>query len=153
MYLIRDLNSVAVGLTVDVDEQRGLSICCNDRVDGLDRGHDSRNVAYTHGDSRLRGPDHKGGNLLGSAHLPINESENKLVMFLQQSGRIDEVGPSYRLQDVVHGHARHQQFRGVGDDVELRFLTALDQDGRNAVQAVQTRLDFVRNYFPQLGLV
>src|SRR4029077_8606391 len=60
---------------------------------------------------------------------------------------------SYRLQDVVHRHASHQQFRRVGDDVELRFLTALDQHSRNTVQAVQARLDFVRDHFPQLGLV
>jgi len=58
--------------------------------------------------------------------LRVDEAKNELVIFFQQTGGIDQVSASHRFQDVGNGHTGHQQFGGVGDDMELRFLPALD---------------------------
>jgi hypothetical protein len=74
------------------------------------------------------------------------------VIAFEQSGRIDEVGAPHRIQNVGHRDVRGQQLRGIGRDVKLRFLPALDQHGRYTIEPVQPRLDLVGCHLPKLCL-
>ncbi len=127
MHFVGNLNGIAIGLPVDVDEQRRLSIRRDDRVDRLDGGRDGSDIADVHRDSRLSRLDHYTANLFRSAHLPVDEAENKLMIFFQQTGGIDQVGASHRLQDVGNRDTGHQQLGRIGNNVKLRLLPALDQ--------------------------
>ena len=47
---------------------------------------------------------------------------------------------------------RGDELRGVGDDVVLGDLAALDGDGADAVETIEGRLEFVGGDFPEAGL-
>src|SRR5438477_10637782 len=74
------------------------------------------------------------------------------MVALEEAGRIDHVSALDRVENVAHSHAGAEQFCGIRFDVELGLLAALHDYGRNAVQAVQPRLDFVSRHFPELSL-
>ena len=60
--------------------------------------------------------------------LVRNQSENELVIFLQQARRINHVRATDCLQDVGDGYRGHQQFRRVGNNVEFWFLPTLNHN-------------------------
>ena len=90
-----NLDGIAVGLPVNVDQQRWLSVRRNHRVDGLHAGRHRGNVSNTDRNSRLCRFDHNVGNLLRSTHLSADQSENELVIFFQQARRIYQVCAPY----------------------------------------------------------
>ncbi len=70
----------------------------------------------------------------------------------EQSGRVDEIGAAYCVKQVRNCYVRGQQFRGIGSDVKLRLLTALHNDGGDAIHAIEPGLQIVGRHGPQLSL-
>ena len=148
---IGDLHCIAVGLAVDVDKKRRLPIGGNDRVYGLHCGSDGSDVADAHRNASCCCLDDDVRDLLWCAHLAVDETQDELVIFLQQSRRIDQVGATNCFENVRHGDAGDKQLCGIRDDVELGFLPSLNDNRRNAVKPIQAWLDFVSRHLPQLG--
>src|SRR6185437_4323101 len=149
---IRNLDRVAVGLAVDVEQHGRFAVGRDQRIYRLDSGSDGGDVADAHGNSRGRVPDDRVGDLLRRSHLAAHQRQHQLMIAFEESGGIDEVGTLHRIQDVGDGDVRGQQFRRVGRDVEFRLLSALHQNCGHAVQPVQSRLDVVGGHLPELGL-
>src|SRR5439155_3838032 len=80
---------------------------------------------------------------LRSTDLTIHQAEVKLVVAFQKARRVDQVGFANRVQNVIDRNPSRQQLGRLGDDVELRFLSSLNDDGRNALEPVQAWLHLV----------
>ena len=75
MNLVGDLDRIAVGLPINVEQHSGFPVGGYDRIHGFnvrcDRGH----VTDTHRNARRRGLNDGVCDLFGIAHLPIHEPE------------------------------------------------------------------------------
>ena len=74
------------------------------------------------------------------------------MVAFQKARRVDQVGFANRVQNVIDRNPSRQQLGRLGDDVELRFLSSLNDDGRNALEPVQAWLHLVGCHLPQPGL-
>ena len=152
VHFIGHGDGVAVGLPVDAQQHRRLSVRGDDGVHRLHARRDRRHVGNLHRNTRLRVLDDDLPELFGIVYLCVHQSEVQLMVLLQQAGRVDEVGAPHRVENVGDRDACRQQLRWIRSDVEFRLLSSLHQHRRDAVEAVQARLQFVGGHRPELGL-
>ena len=153
MDFVGDLHGIAVRLPVDAEQHGGLSVRGDHRVDR--RRRKARRC-------RRRGcePARRSTFLMtmspissGVLHLRSDQPQKELVIAAQQAGRIDQIRMIDRVQNVLHApRARAASCAGSGRDLKFRLLPSLHEDGGDAVQPVQARLDVVGRQFPQLRL-
>ena len=74
------------------------------------------------------------------------------MIAFEQAGRIDQVGAPHGIENIGDGHVGLEQLRGVRADLEFRLFPALHEDGGNAIQPVQARLDVIGRQLPKIGL-
>ena len=72
------------------------------------------------------------------------------MLVLDQAGRVDEVGSSNRVENIVHRDPGGVQARGIRGDLEFGNAAALYDDGRDAIQPVEARLQVVGGDLPKL---
>ncbi len=89
---------------------------------------------------------------VGVVGLRADEAEDELVVGFVEAGRVDDVGGLDGVDEVEERDAGGLQAREVGDDVELGDLAALDDDGADAGDAIERRLEVVGGELPELGL-
>ncbi len=84
MHEVGDLHGVAVGLSIDAQEHRRLSVRADSGIDRLDGGCDRADVLDTNGHvvDRL---DDDVPDVLRAVHLTGDESEKELVIAIEQS--------------------------------------------------------------------
>ena len=99
-----------------------------------------------------RGLDHDLRKLRRIFHLSIHQREIELMVLLQQTGRIDQVGSPNRVEYVGDGDAGRQQLGGIGSDMKLRLLSALHHHGGHAIETIEARLQIVGCHRPELRL-
>src|SRR5882757_1912321 len=91
-----NLYGVAVGLAIDVEQDRRFSVRGYDGIHRLHRGRDFGDVADADGNSCGGVFDDCVGDFFGRAHLAVDQAEIQLVIALQQSGRVDQIGFAHR---------------------------------------------------------
>ena len=97
---VGDRHRVAVGLAVDVEQHRRLSVGGDDGVNRLHSGRDRGHIANADGNSGRRGLDYDLRKLRRIFHLAVHQREIKLMVLLQQAGRVDQVGAAHRVENV-----------------------------------------------------
>ncbi len=113
---ICDCDRIAVGLTVDVEQHRRLSVGGHDGVHRLHAGSNRGHIANPDGNSGWRGLDYDLRELRRIFHLAVHQREIKLMVLLHQARRINEVGPPDRVENVGDGHTCRQQLGRIGSD-------------------------------------
>src|SRR6516164_4054257 len=152
MDFVRDLQRVAVRLAIDAQQDGGLSVCGDHGVDGRFRGSHFGDVTEANGDSVARCLYDDLGNLLRCTNLAADETQHKLVLVFEQAGRIDQVGATNGVENVRDGDTGRVKPRRIGSDLKLGDASALHQDGGDAVQAIDARLEIVGGNFPEFVL-
>ena len=99
----------------------------DDGVDRLDAGSDVGHVRDADRHPGRRALDHDLADLLRIGDLALDQAEIELMVLLQQSGRVNQVGPAHGIENVGDGNTRRQQLRRIRRDVKLRLLPALHQ--------------------------
>ena len=85
----------------------------------------------------------------GVARLAGDKRERKFMIVFEQAGRIDHVAAGDGVENAWHGDLRLKQLGGIGLDLELGNLAALQHYHRHAVDAVEARFDGVVGQFPE----
>ena len=83
-------------------------------------------------------------------HPPVRDRAGDSVR--SRPGESMRLVRRHRIENVGDGHAGRQQLGGIGRDVELGLLASLHQHRRDAIEAVQARLQFIGRQRPQLRL-
>ena len=140
MYFVGDLKRVAVRLAVDVQKNSRFPVGADNGVDRLHRGCDGGDVPDAYRDSGRRGFDDDLRDLFRTFHLTINQSEEELVIALEQPGRLDDIGAANCIEDVSDCGRSTQQFGRIRSNMKLRFLSTLHHHCSYAVQSIESRL-------------
>ena len=90
--------------------------------------------------------------LRGVVGLRADEAEDQLMVGFVEAGRVDDVGGLDGVDEIEERDAGGLQAGEVGDDVELGDLSALHDDGADAVDAIERRLEVVGGDLPELRL-
>src|SRR2546430_9389944 len=106
VHQVGDLYRVAVRLAVDIDKHCWLTVCRDNRVKGFYprryRGHVSDANRY----SCWSCLNYRVRDLFGRAHLPANQSQHQLMIALEESRRINQVGALHGVENVGNRDAR-----------------------------------------------
>ncbi len=100
MNSVRNVHGVAVRLSADVQQNRRLAVRGHDGVDRLHPGADGGHIDDADRHSRRGGFHDDLPDLIRVDDLPIHQAKIELVILLEQSWRIDEVGASNRVENV-----------------------------------------------------
>ena len=114
----------------------------------LDAAFDCRDIPDAHRRSSLCDFYDYLAKLSWIANLSRHQREIELVALRQEPGRINEIGPAYRIEEITNRHVRQQHLCRAGSNVKLWFLTSLHNYRRYAVQPIQARLQLVGCHFP-----
>jgi hypothetical protein len=140
--LLRDLHRVAVGLFVDVEQDRRLPV--------LDDAHPLRHAAILHrGD--IADPHDAGGIGLDDdiAHLPrgdhavIGDDEREAPPVLHLADRAQHIAVADRVGEVAHRQRVIGEAPGIGQNLHFGGLSALDIDPREAFDGRKQRRDLI----------
>ena len=82
--------------------------------------------------------------------MSTDEPEHELVVVLDQTRRVHQVGAANRVENIGDGDAGGEKPGGIRSHLKLGYPPALDDDGGDTVEPVDARLQVVRRYFPQL---
>ena len=107
MHFVGDLDSVAVGLPVDAQQDGRLAVGRDDRIDRLDRRRDRADVPNAHRHAVGRALTAMSPISSGVCTCAGDEAKEQLVVALEQPGRIDQVGAVDGVEDVGEGDAGH----------------------------------------------
>src|SRR5579862_7017232 len=140
MCLVCNLQGVAVGLAIDVEQHPKLSVCGNDCVCWGDRRRDGGDISNANRNPTGRDLDYDVAYFLCGMYLATDQSQHEMMVALDKAGRVDQVRASDYIQDVGDRYSRHGQTCGVRCDLEFRDTAALYHDRRHAIQPVQARL-------------
>ena len=146
---IGDLDGVAGGLTGDVEQDGGFAVGANDGVDRLHSVLDVGDIGDFDGNAGGAVLDDDLPELFGAVDLGADEAEDKLMVRFVEAGGVEQVGGVDGVDEISDGDAGEQQFGGVGGDCELRHLAALHDDGADAGEPVERRLQFVGGDLPE----
>ena len=146
---IGDGDGVAGGLARDVEQHRGLAVRRDRGVDRHGRRLDGGDVGDADGRAAGGGLDDQLAELVGVVRLRADEAEDELMIGFVQAGRIDDVGSLNGIDEIEEGDAGGLQPGEIGDDVELGHLAALHDDGADAGDAIQRRLQVVGGDLPE----
>ena len=86
VYFAGDIERVAIGLAIDVEQDGGFAVCGNDPVNGLHSGNDLAEITDAHRDARRCGLYDHGRNLGGRADLSADQSQDELMITFKQAG-------------------------------------------------------------------
>ena len=146
---VGDIERIAIGLTMHAEQNGGFAVGRNHGVDRSDRGRNLCNIAETNGNACCRALHHYLADLLRRSNLAADQAENQLMIILDETGRVDEVGPADGLENIVDGDAGGEQTRRVGRYLELRNAATLHENGGNTIEPVHAWLDVVGGNFPK----
>ena len=146
---VGDIERIAIGLTMHAEQNGGFAVGRNHGVDRSDRGRNLCNIAETNGNACCRALHHYLADLLRRSNLAADQAENQLMIILDETGRVDEVGPADGLENIVDSDAGGEQTRRVGRYLELRNAAALHENGGNTIEPVHAWLDVVGGNFPK----
>ena len=108
------VHGVAVGLTADVQQYRGLTVRGDHRVHRLNAWAHGGDVADMHRYARRGGLDDDLRELFWIDDLPVHQAEIELMILLQQAGRIDEIRAPHRVENVGNRTPAASSFAGSG---------------------------------------
>src|SRR5712692_5717419 len=74
------------------------------------------------------------------------------MIVLDETGRIDEVRAANGIENVVDGNAGREKARRFGRHLEFRNSATLNENGGNAIEPIDARLEVVSGNFPELVL-
>src|SRR5580700_4502164 len=137
MDFVGYLHGVAVGLAIDVEQHRRFAVGGDHRINRLHIGRDPGDIPDADRNSGWRIFYYGVGDLFRSLYLAVDQTKKELMIAFQQSGRVHQIGAPNGLENVGYSHTRSQQFGWVRNNLEFRFLSTLDNDGRNSFQAIQ----------------
>ena len=149
MCFVSHFLGVAVGLAVDIEQYRRFSIGSDNRINRFHSRDHVRQIANPHRNSCRRDLHHDPCKLLGAVDLSADQSEHKLMVLLEQSRRVNQIGLLDRVENIGDRDTGSEQLRRIRLNVELRFLPALYHYRGNAIQAIQSRLELVRRHLPE----
>ncbi len=101
------------------------------------------------GDSGGSGLDDEGAELRGVVSLRTDETEDELVVGFIEAGRVDDVGGLDGVDEIEESDPSGLQPGEAGDDVELGDLSALDDDGADAGDAIERGTEVVGCQLPE----
>ena len=137
-----DLDGVAVGLFVDVEQDGGLAVF--DDADPL------RDDAVLHGrevadpyHARGVGADDGVGDLGAAADALVGDDEEQLAAVLQLADRLQHVAGGERLREVGHAEAVGGEAVRIGQHLDFGGVAALHVDPREAGDGGEQRHDLV----------
>src|SRR6266478_6541772 len=87
-------------------------------------------------------------NLLGTAHLPADETKHKMMLMLKKSGRINQIRAANRIQYLRDRDAGGEKACGIGHHLKFWNAATLDDYRGDAVQSVDPRFHIIRRDFP-----
>src|SRR5712692_1455294 len=134
------------------EQDGGFTVGGDHGVDGSDRGRNFRNIAETNGNARCRGLHNNLADLLGRSNLAADEAENQLMIALNETGGVDEVRAANGIENVVDGNAGREEARGLGRHLKFGDAATLNENGGDAIEPVDARLEVVSGNFPKLVL-
>jgi uncharacterized protein (DUF2237 family) len=148
VYFVSYADRIAVGLTVDVEQNGGLSVCCDQRINGFYRFFYCSDITDPYGNARRCGLDHYLAQRVRGPDLSVDERQIKLMTLRKQPGGIHQVGAANRIQNVGNRNASGEQSRGIWHHLKLGDAAALNDDRRNAIQAVDAGFHVVGGDLP-----
>jgi hypothetical protein len=84
--------------------------------------------------------------------LCADQAENKLMVCFVEARRVDDVRCLNPIDEIEERNSSGLQTSHVRDDMKLRDLSTLHNNGTDSVHAIQWRLKVVCSNLPQLSL-
>src|SRR4029077_4873003 len=83
-------------------------------------------------------------------HLAADQAQNKLMIVLEQAGRIDQVRAANAIENVRDRYSRGDQARGIRSDLVFGYAAALNDDRSHSVETIDARLEVISGDFPKI---
>ena len=133
----------------DVDQDCRFAVGANDGVDRLHSVLDVGDVGDFDGNAGGAVLDDDLSEFFCAVDLGADEAEDELMVSFVEAGGVEQVGGVDGVDEISDGDSGEQQLGGVGGDCELGHLAALHDDGADAGEPVERRLQVVGGNLPE----
>src|SRR6266436_8257414 len=149
---VGDVERIAVRLPMNTQKNGGFAIGGDHGVDGCDGRRNFCNIAKTDGNTCRRRLHDDLADLFRRANLAADQAEHQLMIVLDETGRVDQIGLANGVENIVDGDTRREEARRFGRDMELWNAAPLNENRGHAIEAVDAWLEIVSGDFPKLAL-